>query len=117
MSYLSQVGTLFNLGVPDWLADFVQIRSVLYEIKPQCLLVLPYWQKWMLWMLSPILLGIAMGIYYYLRILLAKSAVHLRDKLDLACDFCEVCESVSRQCCLLFNTSILSNPKIALCLL
>eukprot|EP01043_Picozoa_sp_COSAG02_P063267 COSAG02_NODE_8921_length_2400_cov_1.271186_2_plen_65_part_00 len=55
----------------------------------------------MLWMLSPWLLLLALCAIYYLQVLLAMGAVHLRDTLGLNHEYCEVCEqqfNVSRLC-------------------
>eukprot|EP01043_Picozoa_sp_COSAG02_P011983 COSAG02_NODE_452_length_22047_cov_20.154502_8_plen_1865_part_00 len=102
LSYLSDLGTIFNLGIPQWISDLVpHIQNVFTEVTPQCLFVLPYWQKWMLWMLSPMLLLIAMRVYYLMRILLAKSAVYLQDRLDVNQQVCEECQkqhNVSNLC-------------------
>jgi hypothetical protein len=91
--FFSGLGSIFNFSVPPFLSEVIsKYGQGLKELQPQCIFVLPYWQKWMLWMLSPWLLLLALRLYYYLRILLAKSAVHLQDTMQLHQPFCEECQ-------------------------
>ena len=91
--FFSGLGGLFNFAVPDWLTEFVpELGSLAKTVNPACVIALPYWQKWMLWMLSPWLLLLALNAYYYLRVLLAKSAIFMQDTvLDVRTEKCERC--------------------------
>ena len=88
----SGFGALFNFTVPDWLGESIPSLSALTKkVNPECVLALPYWQKWMLWMLSPWLLLVALGAYYCLRVLVARSATFIQDILEVHTEKCERC--------------------------
>jgi hypothetical protein len=66
VTFIHSVASLFNLRLPGWMSF----------INPECSFELAYFEKFILMMISPVLLVIAMGLFVQARALAARLAVN-----------------------------------------
>ena len=91
--FFSGLGSLLNFTAPPFIQGLNPfIQQILTTVQPRCLLVLPYWQRWILWMASPLLLFLALYAFYHLAMLLSSGAMKLQYELDLHTSKCEQCQ-------------------------